>query len=153
MIRPVEIYSKPGRKLLNCLKKFDGYSLIELVTVILLVVTIMPGLTGMYSTVFTNSHTAEFITVAELLAVEQVESILAHKGSSMSGFGYSTINNARYSSVNPGAPFSGFTRSVNIQVFNPGGQYEYKLITVTVDHSLISTVTLQTIIMDHSALP
>lgn len=132
--------------------RVDGYSMIELVMVILLFSIAVPGLVGLYTSVLTNSHSAEIMTVAELLAVEQIEIILAHKGGSGGGFGYDSINADRYSSVDPDEPFDAYSRSVSVQIVNEDQDYEYKLITVTVNHDLIEPVALTTIVMDHSAI-
>ncbi len=137
-----------------CLQgRVDGFSLIELVMVILLVSIAVPGLVGLYTSVLTNSHTAEILTVAELLAVEQMEIILTHKAGSGVGYGYASITAGRYSSVNPAAPFDAYTRTVNVQSGNWGALYPFKLITVTVNHDLINPITLSTVIFDHSTLP
>ena len=130
----------------------QGYSLIEMVMVILLFSVSMPAIISMFTGVLTNSHTAEYLTVAELLAVEQMEIILAHKAGTGAGYGYGSITSARYSSVNPAAPYNAWTRSVSVQTVNSGGAYEYKLITVTVDHDLINAISLETVIFDHSGL-
>jgi len=129
----------------------DGYSLIEMVMVILLMSVAIPGLVGLYTTVLTNSHNAEIMTVADLLAVEQMEIIFADKHGSGLG-GYNAINSGRYSSVNPTGYFSAYTRTVNIQTINAGQPYEYKLITVTVNHPLIPSVVLNAAVLDHSGL-
>ncbi len=110
----------------------------------------IPGIVEMYNTALTNTHTSEMLSIAELLAAEQVEIILAHKAGSGAGYGYTSITQARYANVNPGAPFTQFTRSVTVQTVNPGAAYEYKLITVTVNHSLINPITMTTFVMDHS---
>ncbi|MCF7811247.1 hypothetical protein K9N50_09710 [bacterium] len=130
----------------------QGYSLIELVMIILLFSVSMPAIVSMYTGVLTNSHSAEYMTIAELLAVEQMEIILAHKAGSGAGYGYGSITAARYSSVNPSAPYSAWSRSVDVQTINSGGSYEYKLITVTVDHALINAIILETVIFDHSGI-
>ena len=130
----------------------DGYSLMELIMVIILMSVAMPGIVGMFTAVLTNSHKAEIMMVANVLAAEQMEIILADKGGSGGSGGYNSINEARYSNVNPTGYFSAYTRTVAVQTMNLGDQYEYKLITVTVSHSLIPPITLTTIVMDHSAL-
>lgn len=131
--------------------RVDGYSLLELVITIMLLSVAIPGIVEMYNTALTNTHTSEMLSIAELLAAEQVEIILAHKARG-DGNGYPSIVQAPYSNVNPGAPFTQFTRSVTVQTVNPGAAYEYKLITVTVNHSLINPITLTTIVTDHSGI-
>jgi len=130
----------------------DGYSLIELIMVIIFGSVAIPGIVGMFTTVLTNSHDAEFIGIANMLAIQQVEIILADKAGSGAGYGYAAINNAKYANVNPGAPFDAFSRSVNIQTINPGQTYEYKLITVTVSSPVTPSVVLKAFVMDHSAI-
>ena len=140
------------RKLKSKSKSIHGFTLIEMIMVILLFSTSMPAIVSMYTGVLTNSHSAEYLTVAELLAVEQLEIVLAHKAGSGAGYGYNSINTARYSSVNPASPFNTWSRSVTVQTVNAGGPYEYKMITVTVNHAIIEAITLQTVIFNHTGL-
>jgi prepilin-type N-terminal cleavage/methylation domain-containing protein len=137
---------------LQRLRKVDGFSLLELVITIMLLSVAIPGIVEMYNTALTNSHVAEIQTIAVLLATEQMETIIAHKAGSGAGFGYASITQARYASVNPGAPYGEFTRSVTIQTVNPGAAYEYKSVAVTVNHPVISAITLTTMLYDHSAI-
>lgn len=130
-----------------------GYSLMELVIVITLGTVAMPAIISMFTTVFTNSHKAEFMTIAELLAVEQMEIILADKAGTGVGYGYAAIDNAKYADVNPTGDFASFTRTVNVTLVNPGDPYEYKLVTVSVSHPLIPTVTLSMALFEHSGIP
>lgn len=132
--------------------RVDGYSLMELIMVIILMTIAIPAIVSMYTTVLTNSHNAEYMTIADLLAIEQVETILADKAGTSAGFGYASINTARYAAVNPPAPFTAFTRTVTVTTINTGLQYEYKQITVTVSHALIPDVELVTAIFDHTGL-
>jgi len=138
--------------ILSRLNKVDGYSLLELVITIMLLSVAIPGIIEMYTTAMTNTHVAEVQTIAELLATEQMEIIIAHKAGSGGGFGYASITQGRYSSVNPGAPFTEYTRSVSVQTINPGAAYEYKLVSVTVNHPLISAITMTTTLYDHSGI-
>ncbi|NQU05573.1 MAG: prepilin-type N-terminal cleavage/methylation domain-containing protein [Calditrichaeota bacterium] len=140
------------RKLKNKSKSIHGYSLIEMIMVILLFSISMPAIVSMYTGVLTNSHDAEYMTVAELLAVEQMEIILAHKAGTDAGYGYDSITGGRYSSVNPASPYNSWSRSVSVQTVNSGDPYEYKMITVTVNHAMIAAIALETIIFNHPGL-
>ncbi len=132
--------------------KASGYSLVELVMVIMLATVAVPAIVSMYTTVYLSSHDAEFMTIAELLAVEQMEKIIADKAGVGAGFGYANINSALYSAVDPPAPFTSFGRTVTVTVVDPATNYEYKQIEVTVTHALIPPVILVSAIMDHPGL-
>ncbi|MFH0764873.1 MAG: hypothetical protein V2A61_00475 [Calditrichota bacterium] len=112
----------------------------------------IPGIVGLYTTVLNNSQDAEIMTVATLLASEQMEKILADKAGTGEGFGYAAINTAKYASVQPGAPFNGYTRSVTVTVVNSGAQNEYKRIVVTVGHSTIPSIVLTGAVSDHTGI-
>jgi len=133
--------------------RVDGYSLIELIMVTLILTIAFPGIIEMYTTVLNKSHDAEVISIAELLAVEQMEIIKADKAAgSAAGLGYAYISQANYSGVNPSAPFNAWSRTVTVQTYNAGGTFEYKLVTVSVNHDMISAVVLKTILINHEGL-
>ncbi len=132
--------------------QIDGYSLIEMIMTILLMSIAIPAIVMMFTSVLTNSHDAEFMTVSNLLATEQMEIILADKAGSGAGFGYANINSAKYANVNPPTPFNDWTRTVSIALVDSGQAYEYKEITVTVNQSLIPAVVLTAFVFDHSGL-
>lgn len=133
-------------------KSFKGFSLIEMVLTIVMVGTALPGLIGMFATISNKSHQGELLTIANLLAIEQIEIILADKAGSGSGFGYSNINSAKYANVQPAAPFDSFNRTVTVQTVSSGQFYEHKVITVTVTHSSMPNVVLKTAIFNHSSI-
>lgn len=132
----------------------SGYSLIELVVAIVMTGVAFPGIVNLYMNVSANSLQAEIMTMANMLAQEQIEIILADKAGSGAGFGYSAITSAKYASVNPAAPFTSFTRTVAVTTQNLAGSASYpaKVITVTVSHAMIPNVVLKTVILDHSSL-
>lgn len=134
------------------LRANSGYSLIELVLVILIAGSVSPGLIGLFTTLTNNSHQAEFTSIAMYLAAEQIEIILADKAGSGTGYGYAAITSAKYASVQPSSPFNGFNRTVSVQTVNSGQAMEYKRITVTVSHALIPTITLVTMVTNHSTI-
>lgn len=140
------------RYLKNRLIDRNGYSLVEIIIVIIFGTIAIPGLVGMYTTILTNSHGAEIMSIANLLAAEQLEIIIADKSGSGQGYGYNAITNQKYADVTPVVPFDGYTRTVNVQTVNPGQTYEYKLITVTVGHPLIPNVSLTAFVMNHAGI-
>ena len=130
----------------------DGYSLMELIIVIILATVAMPGIVGMYTTTMVNSQKAELMTMSDMLAREQMEIILADKAGTGAGFGYANINTAKYASVNPTGYFASFARTVTITTLNPGGLYESKMIVVTVSHTKIPSVVLTGLIFNHAGI-
>jgi len=132
----------------------SGYSIIELVLAIVMTGIAFPGIVNLFVNVTSNALSAEIMTTANLLAQEQMEIILADKAGTGGGFGYSAITTAKYASVNPGSPFSSFTRTVTVTTQNLAGSASYpaKIIVVRVSHSMIPPVILTSIITDHSAL-
>lgn len=131
-----------------------GFSIIELVLVIILAGIAFPVMVYMFTSVYMNGHNGEYMTIANVLAIQQMETILADKAGSGAGYGYSAITSAKYASVNPPAPFTAFTRSVtvtNINI-NNNASYPAKQIVVRVSHSAIPDIVLTNIITDHSSL-
>ena len=141
-----------NRLLRNCSIDSNGYSLVEMVIVIIFATVAIPAVVGMYTTVLTNSHNAEIMSVANLLAAEQIEIIFADKAGTGPGYGYSAINSQKYTDVTPTSPFNGYSRTVSVQTVNAGQAYEYKLITVTVGHPLIPDIVHNSFVMDHESL-
>ncbi len=143
-----------SKYLLDKLKILDGFTLIELVLVIVVASIAFPGMLTMYNFIYTNSADAEFMTIATLLAIEQMENILADKAGSGAGYGYDAITSAKYASVNPPAPFNGFTRTVSVTNVNINNNPSYpaKQIVVTVGHPKIPNVVIQTLITNHPGL-
>jgi type II secretory pathway pseudopilin PulG len=134
----------------------SGFSLLELVMTIIFTSITMPALASMFMQAIENSPKAEFMMVANMLAQEQVEIIIADKAGSpvASGFGYSNITSAKYASVQPPSPYNSWGRTVTITTVNMGGSASYpaKVITVTVTHAKMRPVVLTCCITDHSGL-
>lgn len=126
----------------------------ELVMVILLAAIAFPGIIAMYTSVYVNGTNAELMTVANALAIQQVEIILADKAGSGSGYGYANITSAKYDNVNPTSPFTAFGRTVTVTDFDIDGDANYpaKQFVVRVSHPNIPAVVLTTWITDHSGL-
>lgn len=135
------------------MRNSGGYSFIELIMAILLMSIAIPGIVLMFTYVMTNSHDAEFVAISNFLASEQMEIILADKAGTGVGYGYDSITAGRYSSVNPGAPFGAWSRSVSVETQPPDDLgFDYKVITVTVSHPLVSTVVMTSFVLDHSGI-
>jgi prepilin-type N-terminal cleavage/methylation domain-containing protein len=137
-------------------KRVDGYSLIELIIVIILGSIATPAIVSMYTTVFTFSHQSEIQTIAEMLAVEQMEIVLADANGSGAGYGYAAILNSKYpdASIRPTGPFSGYYRWVRVNTYLVGDPYEYKRIYVIVGHDYFSAnVRMISMIFNTAALP
>ncbi len=131
-----------------------GYSLVELIIAILYTTIAFPFIAGIFVQALNDSHNAELTTIAQMLAQEEVEIILANKAGTGAGYGYANITSAAYTSVNPAAPYNSFTRTVTIASQNLMGSASYpaKVITVRVSNPSIPTVVLTAFILDHSAL-
>jgi len=142
-------FSWIGRRL----KESPGFSLIELVMTIVFTSIAFPGITSLLVNVVNNSHDAELMTIANNLAQEQMENILADKAGTGAGYGYANINTAKYASVNPTSPFTAFTRTVTVTTQNLiSASYPAKVIVVRVTHPMIPPVVLTGFILDHSAI-
>ncbi|MBM3326586.1 MAG: type II secretion system protein [Calditrichaeota bacterium] len=141
-------------KIWQHIKSKNGYSLVELVAALVLSGLMLPTVVDIFGTTAANSFDAEFMSIANFLAVEQMEIILADKAGSGAGYGYSAITSAKYANVNPPAPFNGFTRTVTITDFNINNNPSYpaKQIVVRVHHPTIPDVVLTAFITDHSGL-
>jgi len=131
-----------------------GFSIVELVMVIVLAAIAFPVMVAMYTSIYINGHDGELMTMANNLAIQQMEVIIADKAGSGAGYGYSEITTAKYSSVNPPSPFTAFTRTVTVTSVNIAGNASYpgKQIVVRVRHSSIPDIILTHLITDHSGL-
>lgn len=136
------------------LNESPGFSLIELVMAIVFTSIAFPGITSLLVNVVNNSHDAELMTIANNLAQEQMEIILADKAGTGTGFGYANITTAKYASVNPAAPYTAFKRTVTVTAQNlmGSGTYPAKVIVVKVTHPMIPPVVLTGFVLDHSAI-
>ncbi len=122
--------------------------------VIVLAAIAFPVMVSMYTSIYTNGHDGELMTIANNLAIQQMEVIIADKAGSGAGYGYSAITSAKYSSVNPPSPFTAFTRTVTVTTLNIAGNAAHpaKQIVVRVRHSAIPDIVLTMLLTDHSAL-
>jgi hypothetical protein len=122
--------------------------------VILLAIIAFPGITQMITSVYLNGTQSEIMIIANALAIQQMEIVLADKAGSGSGYGYDAITSAKYSSVNPPSPFNAFGRTVSVTAFNINGNAAYpaKQIVVRVTHSQIPDIVITSFVTDHPGL-
>lgn len=120
-----------------------GYSLIEIILVILILGIAIPPIIHLFSYNLENSVQSEAYTRATYFAEEKMEEILADKRASYAGKGYNYI-------LAPGrypddVPETGFTRTITIDTLNKVlNGVHYAEITVTVSQSSIQDVVLTT---------
>lgn len=126
--------------------KTEGYSLIEIILVILIIGIAIPPVIHLFTYNLTSSVNSEIYTKACQFAEEKMEEILADKRADDAGRGYDYIVYPnRYSSDNPE---TGYSRSVSISQTTTAG-VQHAEIVVTVSHDLIENVVLTTWVSDY----
>jgi len=120
-----------------------GYSLIEIIMVIIIVAIAIPPLLSLLSSVLVDSHDSEVLTQAVTFAQEKMEEIIADKKADDGGRGYDwVVTPGRYPSDEPA---TGYTRSVHIDTTNKKyDNVRYALVEVTVTHADMPDVVLTT---------
>ncbi len=125
-----------------------GFSVIEVILVVLIIAVAVPPILSMFSQNLTSSVEAEFYTKAAYYCEEKLEQILADKRASKSGKGYDYILQAnRYPDDNPETVY---TRTVTIDT--AGHVYEsirYAEVKVSVSHPQITTVVIGSWVTDY----
>jgi len=136
------------------LHESPGFTLMELVMTIVFTAIAFPGILSLLVNTSINSHDAELMTIANSLAQEQMEIILADKAGTGTGYGFSNITTAKYANVNPASPYNAFTRTVTVTSQNLAGSASYpaKVIVVRVSHPMIPPVVLTGFILDHASI-
>jgi len=125
------------RKIIN---SEAGYSLIEMILVIIFLGVALIASMNMMSSSISGSMNIEIITDAVNLANEKMEQILADKRSK----GYASIIQSNYPlETNPGN-FTGFTRSVTVTSFST-----YKQVVVTLSHNQIDNYLLTVMLTNY----
>ncbi|MCD6167572.1 hypothetical protein DRQ11_07015 [candidate division KSB1 bacterium] len=117
-----------------------GFSLVELVFVIVFISIALTAILNTFSTSVSSSVDSEYVSLAVQLAEGKMEQIKSDKA----GKGYSYLVAGNYPSENNPDGYSGFSRTVNITTYT-----NYKVVTVTVTHSDVPTVTLETIFTNY----
>ncbi len=129
-------------------KRQNGFSVIEVILVIMIIAVAVPPILTMFGQNLTSSMEAEFYTKAVYYCEERLEQILADKRALSSGKGYDYILQVnRYPDDNPE---SVYTRTVTIDTV--GHVYEsirYAEVMVSVSHPQIITVVLGSWVTDY----
>ena len=128
----------------NTLNKSDGYSLIEMILVILILAIAIPPIVNIFSQNLTKNVNSEIYTKAILHGEEKLEEILSDKR--VHSYSYVTTND-RYQEE---SPETGYSRSVSIidasKIING---IPYAEVIVTVSHANINDVVLTTWITNY----
>jgi prepilin-type N-terminal cleavage/methylation domain-containing protein len=132
--------------MINKIKSTNGYSLVEIILVILIIGIAIPPIIHLFTYNLSKSVNSEFYTKAAYFAEEKMETILADKRSSSTrGYEYIVVS-GRYQIDNP---VTGFARSVSIDTSSVYSGVRYAKIMVTIAHSNIEDVVLTTWVTDH----
>ena len=123
------------------IKKNQGFTLIEVILVIVIIGISVPPVLTLFTQNLTDSSKSEAYTKASLYALERMEEILGDKRAVDDGYGWNYINQSgQYPND---TPETGYTRSVSIDTTgNSYGGVIYALIQVTVSHADINNVVL-----------
>ncbi len=122
------------------LSRQRGFSLIELIFVILFLGIALSTTLSMISTSVTQSMDSESLSFSNTLAEQKMEEIRGDKN----GRGYFYITNPNYQSESNAAGYSGYTRSTMITTYST-----YKKVEVTVSKEDVPSVTLVTFLTNY----
>lgn len=120
----------------------SGFTLVELVMVIIIAVVAMYPLIAMFANATVESVQPELTTQAVFLAQAKMEEIMADYRAPTRGFSY--VLSANYPDEATIAAFSGFARSVTVSADSTWDSVTFKQVTVTVDHDAITSISLNT---------
>ena len=124
-----------------------GYSLIEIIMVIIILAVAIPPLLSLFSESIVNSVDSEYMTEATLYAQQKMEEIIADKKAESASRGYDwVVTPGRYGNDNPA---EGFTRSVSITDGLDYNGIPYAKVEVTVSHENMVDVVLTTWLTDY----
>lgn len=126
---------KSSRGIFSAFASERGFTLIELIMVIIFLSVAFVATLGMMSTGIEESVDTEILTKAITLAEQKMEVILGDKN----GLGYQYLENANYNDEQNVGGYSGFTRTVQITTYST-----YKEVVVKVKHNGIKDVVLTT---------
>lgn len=123
--------------MISSAKRVQGYSLIEIILVVLILGIALPPIITIFSQNLSNNVKSEWYTKATLLAEERMEQILSDKRAHSYEY---IVSPDRYPED---TPESGFTRTVSI---DESGHIidgiPYAEIQVTISHPSINDVTI-----------
>lgn len=130
---------------LNILSNNQGFTLIEVIMVIVVFAIAVPTLMTVLSSTLDSSNKSAVISQAATYAQEKIEGIIGDKKNPSKGFDWVTTT-GRYSSD---VPAVGFSRSVIITSGNVQNGVSYAYVQVKVTHSEISDIKLETWLTDY----
>lgn len=116
-----------------------GFTLIEVILIIVVLAIAIPSLIQLLSSTLVNSNKSVIVSQAILYAQEKMEGIIADKKSPAKGYNWVTTPGNYPNDV----PSSGFTRSVTIETSQHNG-IPYAFVQVIVSHNEIPDVRLTT---------
>ena len=122
--------------------KNDGFTLIEVILIIVIAAVAVLPLSMLFANTSIRSSDARNATMAAQLAQAKMEELAADKNSPARGFTYLVTGN--YPAENPVPAFPGYSRSV---AFSPDSTYDgvtFRTVTVTVTCAAIPPVTVTT---------
>ena len=122
--------------------KSSGFTLIEVVLVIVIAAVAVLPLSMLFANASIRSGDARNATVAAQLAQAKMEEIAADKNSSLRGFGFLVA--ANYPVENPVTAFPGYSRSVSIAPDSTYDGITFRTVSVTVNSPNVPPVTLTT---------
>lgn len=134
-----------------------GFSLVELVLVIVVFGVAAVGLLTVFSTGMRRSADPLLENQALQLVQERLDTIVGDRANPARGFAY--VTSANYPAENPVAGFPGFSRTVTTfcvtaaDLDSPSGAPPcaagYTHVTVTVAHPILGNVTAETLVTDY----
>ncbi|MCH7678013.1 type II secretion system protein [candidate division KSB1 bacterium] len=132
-------------KLKNILSNSQGFTLIEVIMVIVVFAIAVPTLMTVLSSTLDSSNKSVVISQAATYAQEKIEEIIGDKRNPSKGFDWVTTT-GRYSSD---VPAVGFSRSIIITSGNVQNGVSYAYVQVKITHSEISDIKLETWLTDY----
>ena len=133
------------QRLKKKLSNSQGFTLIEVIMIIVVFAIAVPTLMTVLSSTLDSSNKSAVISQAALYAQEKIEKIIGDKRNPSKGFDWVTTP-SRYSSDVPNV---GFSRSVIITSGNVQNGVTYAYVEVKVTHSEISDIKLETWLTDY----
>lgn len=122
----------------------EGFTLVEVVVIVVVLAIAIPALIQLSSFVLENQDESAVISRASLLTQEKMENILADKRDVSKGYDWITAPGS-YPIETLG---NGYTRRVTITTNTRNG-VDYALVKVTVEHADIPDVELTTWLTDY----
>ena len=132
-------------KLKNTLSNSQGFTLIEIIMIIVIFAIAVPTLMTILSSTLDSSNKSTDISRAATHAQDKMEEIIGDKKNPSKGVDWVTTT-GRYSSDVPAA---GFSRSIIITTGNVQNGVSYAYVQVKVTHSEISDIKLETWLTDY----